>query len=301
MRYDLRHELNTTGPGEDSTARPPSIRVAALMQVLAADGVEMQQSLVERLAEMKDADATRALARLAVFSFEAPVRTAAVKALKGRDRAIYTDSLLAALRYPWPAVAENASAALAQLPCRDVVPRLVALLDEPDPRAPIESVVDSNKTFAVREMVRINHNRGCLLCHAPGNTPDTLDLKGDIHPDIVVSPVPPPGVPLTFPGYGSFQNRDLLVRADVTYLRQDFSLTLSDPSVAPWPEKQRFDFLVRTRAVTADDVAVYRQWLKEQGPAYRPPHQQAVLAALRALTGRDAEPTRRAWRIVLSE
>jgi hypothetical protein len=53
--------------------------------------------------------------------------------------------------------------------------------------------------------------------------------------------------------------------------------------------------------VTDKEAAAYQEWLQKQGPSYRPPHQQAVLAALRALTGRDAEPSAKAWQAVLGE
>ena len=53
-----------------------------------------------------NAEATRALAQLAVFSAEAEVRNAAVAALKERKKADYTPILMRGLRYPWPAAAQ---------------------------------------------------------------------------------------------------------------------------------------------------------------------------------------------------
>jgi hypothetical protein len=65
---------------------------------------------------------------------------------------------------------------------------------------------------------------------------------------------------------------------------------------------QRFDFLVRTRPVTAKEAAAYQEWVRQQGPGYLSPQHQAALSALRALTGRDApEPTAAAWRRVLEQ
>jgi hypothetical protein len=90
------------------------------------------------------------------------------------------------------------------------------------------------------------------------------------------------------------------VRIDVTYLRQDFSAYLPVADAAPWPETQRFDFLVRTRDLSEAEAAAYA---KEFGPAdpTRPsPYRRAVLAALRDLTGRDTEPTAAAWRRLLN-
>jgi hypothetical protein len=295
-------QAGDAGTAQFSTARAISMRVAALTQILAPDREDVQQGLVLYLSDIKQADATRALARLAIFSFDAQVRWPALSALKKRDQSEYVDVLLAGLRHPWPAVAKQAAEAIIKLDCKDLVPKLVPLLDEPDPRAPAEIVVDGKKTLAVRELVRVNHHRSCLLCHAPGNTPDLVTKAGFVHADVVVGPVPSPGVRMVPParGYGSFASPDILVRVDVTYLRQDFSLLLPVKDAAPWPEMQRFDYLVRTRIVTAEEAATYRQWLQKQGPGYLP-HQQATLTALRALTGRDAEPTVSAWRAVLGE
>src|SRR5262249_31743576 len=57
-------------------------RVAALMQVLAPESPSVRLGLVKYLAGVSHPEATRALARLAVFSQEDEVRLAAVEALK---------------------------------------------------------------------------------------------------------------------------------------------------------------------------------------------------------------------------
>jgi len=64
---------------------------------------------------------------------------------------------------------------------------------------------------------------------------------------------------------------------------------------------QRFDYLVRTRAVSPAEAKAYAEWLKAQGPDYVAPHQQAAVASLRSLTGKDAAPTAKAWRAVLGQ
>ena len=149
-------------------------RVAALMQILAPESPALRLGLVKYLAAVSHAEATRALARLAVFSEEDEVRQAAVNALKVRRERDYTDVLLAGFRYPLPAVGKRAADALIKLERKDVIPQLVDVLDETDPRAPTAG----DKGTVVRELVRINHHRNCLLCHAPGNEsavpPDTL-------------------------------------------------------------------------------------------------------------------------------
>ncbi len=145
----------------------------------------------------------------------------------------------------------------------------------------------------VRELVRVNHARNCLLCHSPGNTDGVLA-------DTLKAPIPLPTEALSSPvnGYQS-SSPDLLARIDVTYLRQDFSLMqpVDDPS--PWPEMQRFDFLVRTRPVSETEAAEYREKLDKREPGRPSAYQAAALGALRELTGKDAAPTAEAWRKVL--
>jgi len=92
---------------------------------------------------------------------------------------------------------------------------------------------------------------------------------------------------------------DIRVRADVTYLRQDFSRMQKVPDADPWPEMQRFDFLVRTRILTEAEAKKYQaEFAKVEKNS---PYRQAAVTALRALTGLDAEPTAAAWRKVLAQ
>jgi hypothetical protein len=265
-------------------------RVAALMQVLAPESPDLRLGLVRYLAGVPHAEATRALARLAVFAQEEEVRRAAVDALKVRRERDYTDVLVRGLRYPWPSVARNAADAAVRLERSDLLPELVALLEEPDPRAPVVREVNGAKAAVVRELVRVNHHRSCLLCHAPGNA-------GGVSPEALTAAVPVAGEPLpsTADGYRA-TSPDLLVRIDVTYLRQDFSVRQPVADAAPWPELQRFDYLVRERALSEGEAAAFREGLEPKGPGRLSPYRRAALAALRELTGRDAEPTAEAWR-----
>jgi hypothetical protein len=268
-------------------------RIAALMQVLAPMSPTIHRGLVKYLSAVSHVEATKALARLAIFSAEAEVRQAALDALKVRRERDYTEVLVQGLHYPWPTVARRAAQAITKLERNDLVPQLVGLLEEPDPRAPVMQEVEKKKTPVVRELVRVNHHRNCLLCHAPGNT-------GKVSPEAVTAAVPVPGEPLPSPadGYRS-SSPDIIVRVDVTYLRQDFSVLQPVADANPWPEMQRFDFLVRTRALTEEEATVYREKLAPREGGQFSPYQRAALAALRELTGRDAEPTPEAWRRLL--
>jgi hypothetical protein len=285
-----------------SQAEISRARIGALMQILGPQSSQLRRGLVEHLASAKhdQEQAVKALTELAVFSFEGQVREAALAALKKKNKQP-SEVLLKGLRYPWPAIAQNAADAIAKLDRKDLVPELVNFLDEADPRAPITKEDKGAKRSVVREVVRLNHHQSCLLCHPPVNLSEVkVNSRGHVE-GFVTGAVPIPGEPLpSFSNYSMPQTPDIVVRADVTYLRQDFSLMQKVDKADPWPEMQRFDFLVRTREVTAKEVVAYDDWRKKQGPDYLSPNHQAALSALRQLTGRDAEPTAAAWRKALA-
>jgi hypothetical protein len=290
-------------------------RVAALTQMLAAEPADLRLGLVRHLTGVAHPEATKALARIAVFTPEDEVRSAAVDALKVRRERDYTDVLVKALRYPWPAVARRAADAAARLDRQDLIPELLAVLDEADPRLPRATDADGKAVAVVREVVRVNHHRNCMMCHAPagklvavpvmvpapGTTPHGDPAQTVLLPEEVPSAeVPVEGLPLPTPatGYGR-SAPELMIRVDVTYLRPDFSAALPVADAHPWPELQRFDFLVRERRVTADEAAAGRAKLTPAGKGVVSPYHKAALAALRDLTGKDAAPTAAAWREVL--
>ncbi len=88
-----------------------------------------------------------------------------------------------------------------------------------------------------RELVRFNHLRNCLLCHAPSHS----------QTDLVRGLIPTPGVPIPVEYY--HRSHGDFVRADVVYLKQDFSVMHHVEDAHPWPAMQRFDYVVRVREV----------------------------------------------------
>jgi hypothetical protein len=269
-------------------------RIAALMQMLAPESAEVRLGLVKYLTGVPHVEATKALARLAIYSAEDDVRHAAIDSLKVRREKDYTDVLVKGLRYPWPAVAKRSADAITRLGRTDLVPELVAVLDEADPRLPAVREKGGKKAAVVREMVRVNHHRNCMMCHAPGN-PETMSESA------ITAEVPVQTQPLPSPAQGYRQSSsELMVRIDVTYLRQDFSAMLTVPDAHPWPEMQRFDFLVRERVLSDDEAVVFRDKLTPKEPGVLSPYHKAALAALRELTGKDAAPTAEAWRKLLN-
>src|SRR5207248_91214 len=120
---------------------------------------------------------TQALTRLAIFSQEIEVRRAAAAALKKRAQGADDAVVLHGLRYPWPSIAQNTADLVSDLKRKELIPELIMMLDEPDPRAPAMQEIKGKKAAMLREVVRINHHRNCLLCHPPGNTPDVMTIE----------------------------------------------------------------------------------------------------------------------------
>jgi len=118
--------------------------------------------------------------------------------------------------------------------------------------------------------------------------------------ETLTAAVPLPSEPLQ-----SFQDGyqdsvpDVKVRIDVTYLRQDFSMYQALTDANPWPEMQRFDFLVRDRVLSEKEAEAFREKLTFREPGKLSPYHRAALAALRELTGRDTAPSAEAWRQLL--
>ncbi len=269
-------------------------RVSALMQMLAAEAPEMRLGLVKYLTAVPHVEATKALARLAVYSAESDIRGAAITALKVRREKDYTSTLVEALRYPWPAVATNAAVAITKLERTDLVPELVKVLESADPRLPTEKESSGKKALAVKELVKINHHRNCLMCHAPNGS-------GTPNEEALTAQVAVPGQQLPSPSQGGYRGDipELLIRLDVTYLRQDFSMSMPVKDAHPWPSNQRFDFFVRERVLSAEEATEFREKLTPKEAGVLSPYHKAAVGALRELTGKDAAPTAEAWRKLL--
>lgn len=190
-------------------------------------------------------------------------------------------------------MAGRAADAIIKLERTDLIPSLIDVLDAPDPRAPVVKGAGAKKVYVAKELVRSNHHRSCLLCHAPGNS-------DEVPQETLTAGVPLPSEPLgTLAGAYRKRIPDLAVRIDVTYLRQDFSLTLPVADAHPWPEMQRYDFLVRSRELTEEEIGVYRVQFGTSDASRPSPYQRAVVAALRTITGHDAAPSAQAWRTML--
>jgi hypothetical protein len=259
----------------------------ALVQILGPADSGFQEGLVRHLAAIDDTRATQALAKVALFDAKLERRAAALAALRNRHPAHYRSQLLDGFRYPWAPVAIHAAQALAYLERTEFVADLIGLLDAPDPSAPFENKPGKEKL--VREMVRVNHHRNCMLCHAPATDADQLSRR------TLAVQVPTPDAPLPSSFSSTYYNLGdgLAVRPDITYLRQDFSVMQPVKNSGIWPKMQRFDFLVRIRPATPQEV---KRWEADEKKGLLSDQRRAVQWALHRLTGKTAEPDAAAWR-----
>jgi hypothetical protein len=260
--------------------RPEAI--PTLEQMLQVKDDPIRRLYVEVVREIPGHRATEALARRAVFDLSADIRQEAVRALAERPTEEYAGILLTGLTYPWAPAAEHAAEAIATLKLTQLLPQLVALLDEPNPAAPR---ADDRGQSHIREVVKLNHVRNCALCHPISHDPGDM-VRGLVPPQFGEAPSESSAVG----GYGGGNSLSVFVRADITYLRQDFSVeqrVLTNNKAG----QVRFDYLVRTRPATPAEV---QTWRTKQADDY--PQRQAVLFALRELTGQDAGDDARAWR-----
>lgn len=268
---------------------------AALTQIFGPGHPKLKAGVVRQLRGMQNLRATKELVKLAIFDLSSDVRTAALDALKDRPKEEYGDALIHGLRYPLGYVAEQAANAIVVLRRTDLLPDVAAVLGETAPGDPYP--VHGNKTvYVVREVVRVNHLRNCLLCHAPAEVGNEDEVPGLVQ----VSNAPRrSGYSGTLTVAQEIANGEHGVRADVTYLRQDFSLMMANDQKDANSVIQRFDFVVRTRVVEGDELNERWKVKDARSPEFLSANQKASVHVLRKLSGRDAPPTREAWEQVL--
>lgn len=255
--------------------------IPTMQQMLMAERKSVRLLLVEFLSRIDRREATVALAQRAIYDLNVEVREAAIKALRDRPREEYQKILVDGLIYPWAPVADHSSRALIALDLKEAVPQMIAQLDLGDPRL-ITTISNGKPVVMIRELVRVNHFKNCLLCHAPSF--QTTDLVRGTIPD----PTQPLPATSTLEYYSNITRP--AVRADVTYLRQDFSVFQPVEKPGVWPIFQRFDYLVRLRPLRPTDPAA-KPGSSEQ--------YQATLFTLQKLTGKNPGPAPEDWKRLL--
>jgi hypothetical protein len=263
--------INFTRRGKafmEDFSKPSAVPV--LMQMLTPEPAAVRAVLAEQLARIPGKEASHGLAKLAVFDLDPEVRARALEALATRPRDDYRQALVDGLKYPWAPAANHAAEGLVALADTDALPLLQELAKQPAPDAVFEN--DAGQKM-VRDVVRINHLMNCTLCHQ-------LDKDREAK---FRAAVPVPGYPLP-PSTAYYAKGDVFVRADVTYLRQDFSVSHAVKDHGAWPEQQRYDYIVRTRPATAAD----------QNHKADPALKQALEFAISELTSKKAALSRAA-------
>ena len=265
----------------DAAVNPQRLKTSD--QILQIDHPRMRLELIEALEKSETDIALKLLAKRAIFDLVPEVRLAATTALARSSREQYREELLAGLKYPWYVIAQHSAEALVRLDDKDAIPELVAMLDLPHPKAPVQ--VGKNK-FVKPELVAINHMRNCLLCHAPAGSPH----------DIATGVVPSWGKRLPKQYYKSDNPHLTSVRADVTYLEQDFSVVQPVIDHGLWPRDQRFDYVVQQKPIKRSKA----NQLNKQFADTPNRNREAIVFALQKLTNETPKDnSSESWKAIL--
>jgi hypothetical protein len=257
----------------------PDVVARLLHQMLQVEPVQLRRVLIALLESIRHPAASRALVNRAVYEPVEELRKLAVDTLASRPVGKYLSTLLDAVASPWPPATDHAADSLTSLAPPDAIPELARRLDV---------AADDEGPRTIGELVRVNHARNCLLCHA-----QSVSRRDGVRVAVPspVRPLPPPFSLATYEGGGkggsSVPPDTVFARPDFIFLKQDFSWMLPVSNPGPWPELQRFDFMVRTRPVRPGEPAP---------TGLGTPRRQAVLRALRALTGKDLGERAADWR-----
>ena len=259
-------------------------KLKTIDQILQIDHPRLRLEFIEALQKSGSAAAIELIANKAKFDLEPEIRIAATDALAGIEPTKYRKHLLEGFKYPWHVVAEHSAEALVRLDDQDAVPELIGMLDLPHPQFPTRI----NGQLAQRELVGINHMRNCLMCHAPSLS--SLDSSRGVIPH-TSRPLPPH----YYDPEGSGDLVPFTVRADVTYLEQDFSVLQHVENSGPWPRTQRFDYVVQNKKLTEVEAARAVERISQVPNRNR----NAIIFALRELTGETPEDnSSQHWRAI---
>ena len=258
-----------------------SQKLKTIDHILLIDHPRLRLEFIAALQKNDSAAAIELIANKAKFDLEPEIRVAATDALADVKPEKYRKHLLEGLKYPWHVVAEHSAEALVRLNDQDAVPHLIEMLDLPHPQFPTRI----NGQLAQRELVGINHMRNCLMCHAPSIS--SMDSARGL--------IPHTSRPLPRRYYESEDPVTFAVRADITYLEQDFSVVQSVENSGPWPRTQRFDYVVQNRKLTEAEATRVVERISQIPNRNR----NAIIFALQELTGETPEDnSSQNWRAI---
>jgi len=220
-----------------------------------------------------DAESVQALVDRALFDIDPDVRSLALHLLKLEPTETVRSRLLDGFEYPWAPVTVNAAHALVELKDAGCLGALRNRLTLPDPCAPRQN---ADGGWTIRELVRVNHLKNCLLCHAPVvDQPNARPAARSARRPFTAfvpepgEPLPPAGQPYYSSGAGKGRGTYLSIHPDVTYLQQDFSVMHPVQFGSPWPDVQRFDYFIRERPIHQLEVGGHRKRCSERGSVRR--------------------------------
>ena len=249
-------------------------------QILQIDHPRLRLELVETLRQKESPAGIEMLVKRAKYDLVPEIRQAATNALSDYSFENFRGQLLDGLKYPWHVAAQHSAEALVRLDDQDAVPELVEMLKLADPRLPKK--VDEDR-YVQRELVAVNHMRNCMLCHAPSRTES--DSARGLTPSWD-RPIPT--------GYYHAKPTGAFVRADVIYLRQDFSVLQPVKNNGPWPKEQRFDYLVQNKKLSEKHAQKVIKTITKG----RNLNREAIVYALRELT--DQQPANDSYKTWLA-
>lgn len=247
---------------------------SAIVQILQAQPPLIRTRMVKLLSLKEDEESIQAIADRALFDTSEEVRDLALHELKLHRTEKVRERLVNGFDHAWEPVAVNAANALVELNDELSLDDLRKKLNMPDPHAPYQ---DEEGNWKVRELVRVNHLRNCLMCHAP-----VVDPKAS--PFMAAVPEPKRPLPRIYYDSGSRTR----VRPDITYIIQDFSASHMVNDANPWPLEQRFDYFVRNRTIDSSE-ALNRRKKRDENESLR---ERALRYAIEKLSANQkSEPS----------
>ena len=263
----------------------PDQAMGTIDQMLQIENAQVRIELIKALGQLDSPSACKLLACYAKYDVDENVRYVATDVLRSFPPEVTREELLDGFRYPWPEVAAHSAEAIVLLNDTESIPQLIELLKKPDPREPEKL---ENGDFVHREMVAINHLRNCMLCHLDSH--EAFDRGRGV--------IPYRSRKLSQDYYANKLVEIPTVRADVTYLRQDFSVLRKVKDPGPWPRKQRFDYVARNKSISSAEAVQLSRKLSSQPNEYK----NAIVTALQLLTGKKpADNSWKAWNAAVKE